>query len=85
MVRSVVDRHGYMAGLVLEDAEIRGIEQPTLMVYGTADPGGSVEIWRRFVGLLPRGELEVVDEAGHMVWYDDPARISGRVAGFLAG
>jgi pimeloyl-ACP methyl ester carboxylesterase len=58
----------------LEDAEITGIEQPTLMVYGTADPVGSVEIWRRFVGLMPRGELEVVDAGGHLVWYNDPSR-----------
>jgi pimeloyl-ACP methyl ester carboxylesterase len=85
MVRSIVARPGYVAGLVLNDAEIAGIEQPTLMVYGTADPIGSVELWRRFVGLLPRGELEVVGEAGHLVWYDDPSRIGGRVAGFLAG
>jgi hypothetical protein len=27
-----------------------GISQPTLVVYGTADPVGSVETWRRFVG-----------------------------------
>jgi pimeloyl-ACP methyl ester carboxylesterase len=85
MVRSIVGRRGFVAGLVLEDAELARIEQPTLMVYGTADPIGSVELWRRFVGLLPQGELEVVDEAGHLVWYDDPRRIGGRVAGFLAG
>jgi pimeloyl-ACP methyl ester carboxylesterase len=85
MVRSIVGRRGFVAGLVLEDAELARIEQPTLMVYGTADPIGSVELWRRFVGLLPQGELEVVDEAGHLVWYDDSRRIGGRVAGFLAG
>jgi pimeloyl-ACP methyl ester carboxylesterase len=85
MVRSIVGRRGFVAGLVLEDAELARIQQPTLMVYGTADPIGSVGLWRRFVGLLPQGELEVVDEAGHLVWYDDPRRIGGRVAGFLAG
>lgn len=85
MVRSVVGRRGYVPGLVPEDAEIARIEQPTLMVYGTADPIGSVDVWRRFVGLMPRGELEVVDGGGHLVWYDDPSRIGARVARFLAG
>jgi len=85
MVRSIVGRRGYVPGLVPEDAEIARIEQPTLMVYGTADPIGSVDIWRRFVGLMPRGELEVVDGGGHLVWYDDPSRIGARVARFLAG
>jgi pimeloyl-ACP methyl ester carboxylesterase len=85
MVRTVVGRRGYVPGLVLQDAEIAGIGQPTLMVYGTADPIGSADVWRRFVGRLPHGELELVEGAGHMVWYDDPRRIGARVAGFLAG
>jgi pimeloyl-ACP methyl ester carboxylesterase len=84
MVRSVVGRRGYVPGFVLQDAEIARIEQPTLMVYGTADPVGSAGIWRRFVGLMPRGELEVVDAGGHLVWYDDSAGIGARVARFLA-
>ncbi len=85
MVRAIVDRRGYVPGLVLEQDEIAGIEQPTLMVYGARDPIGSVEIWRRFVGLIPRGELEVVDGGGHLVWYDDPAGVGDRVQRFLAG
>jgi pimeloyl-ACP methyl ester carboxylesterase len=55
MVKTIVGSGGYAPGLVLQDAEIAGIEQPTLMVYGTADPIGSVDIWRRFTGRLPRG------------------------------
>jgi pimeloyl-ACP methyl ester carboxylesterase len=85
MVRSIVERRGFVPGLVLTDAEIAGIEQPTLMVYGTADPIGSLDLWRRFVQLLPRGELEVVEGGGHLVWYDEPDRIGARVARFLAG
>jgi pimeloyl-ACP methyl ester carboxylesterase len=38
MVRRVVGRRGYVADLVLTDDEIASIEQPTLLVYGTADP-----------------------------------------------
>jgi pimeloyl-ACP methyl ester carboxylesterase len=84
MIRRVVGRGGYEPGFVLEDAEIATIEQPTLMVYGTADPVGSVDIWRRFVDRLPQGELEVVDEGGHLVWYDDPSRVGARVTQFLS-
>jgi 2-hydroxy-6-oxonona-2,4-dienedioate hydrolase len=84
MVRCVVGRGGFAPGFVLADDEVAGIAQPTLMVYGTADPVGSVDIWRRFVGLMPRGELELIDGGGHLVWYDDPSRIGGRVARFLA-
>ena len=85
MVRTVVARRGYARGVGLAGPETAAIGQPTLMVYGTADPVGSVELWRRFVGGMPRGELVVVDGAGHLVWYDDPSRIGARVARFLAG
>jgi pimeloyl-ACP methyl ester carboxylesterase len=85
MVRRIVGRRGYVPGLVLGDGELVGIGQPTLMVYGTADPIGSVDTWRRFAGRLPRAELEVVDGGGHLVWYDDPGRIGARVVRFLTG
>jgi pimeloyl-ACP methyl ester carboxylesterase len=84
MVKVIVQRRGFAPGLVPGEAEIRGIEQPTLMVYGTADPIGSVDIWRRFVELMPRGELELIADGGHLVWYDDPVRIGSRVGRFLA-
>jgi pimeloyl-ACP methyl ester carboxylesterase len=83
MVRCVVGRGGFVPSFVLQEAEVAGITQPTLMVYGTADTIGSVDIWRRFVGRMPRGELELVDGGGHMVWYDDPGRVGARVTQFL--
>jgi pimeloyl-ACP methyl ester carboxylesterase len=83
MVRSVVGGDGFVPGFALADAEVAGTAQPTLMVYGTADPVGSVDIWRRFAGRLPKGELEVVEGGGHLVWYSDPGRVGARVARFL--
>jgi pimeloyl-ACP methyl ester carboxylesterase len=83
MVRCVLGREGFVPGFLLTDAELAGITQPTLMVYGTADPVGSVDIWRQFTGRMPRGELEVVDGGGHLVWYHDPSRVGARVAQFL--
>jgi pimeloyl-ACP methyl ester carboxylesterase len=84
MVRAIVGRRGFLPGLVPTNAEIAGIDQPTLMVYGTADPIGSTAVWRRFTGRLPQGELEVVEGGGHLVWYDHPGRVGARVAQFLA-
>ena len=44
MARCVVGRGGLVPGVVLEDAEVAAIAHPTLMVYGTEDPAGSVDI-----------------------------------------
>jgi pimeloyl-ACP methyl ester carboxylesterase len=84
MVRAVVDRRGYVPGLVLQPDETSRIVQPTLMVYGSKDPIGSVEVWRRFIEPMPHGELDVVDGGGHLVWFDDPDRVGERLRGFLA-
>ena len=85
MVRAIVDRHGFVDGLVPDaDREVARLHQPTLMVFGTADPTGSVDIWRRFIGHIPEAELELVESGGHLVWYDDPEGVGRRVRGFLA-
>ena len=70
-------------GLKISDADLARITQPVLLVYGTADPTGGIDIWRRVVGGMPRAELEVVDGAGHQPWFDAPA-IAGRIRQFAA-
>jgi pimeloyl-ACP methyl ester carboxylesterase len=34
---------------------------------------------------LPRGELEVVEGAGHMPWFDEPQLVGDRMNRFIAG
>jgi pimeloyl-ACP methyl ester carboxylesterase len=84
MVRAVVSGKGFRPGFVFADAEVGAVPQPTLLVYGTSDPVGSVDLWRRVVGLLPRGELHLVENGGHLPWLDEPAGVATRVGRFLA-
>ena len=58
------------------------IKQPTLLVYGTADPTGNVDIWRRVAGAMPGGTLEIVDGAGHQPWFD-VAAVADRIRQFV--
>jgi pimeloyl-ACP methyl ester carboxylesterase len=83
MVRALVHGGGFRPGLTFDDAELAAIEQPTLMVVGTGDPVGSVDIWRRVVGALPRGEMFLLDGGGHMPWLDDPGQVGSRICSFL--
>jgi pimeloyl-ACP methyl ester carboxylesterase len=85
MVRAIVSwRSGLRPQLTFEHAELTAIRQPTLLVYGTADPVGTVETWKRMVDRLPAGELQLVDGAGHMPWLDDPTGVADHVSRFLA-
>jgi pimeloyl-ACP methyl ester carboxylesterase len=86
MVCAIVKGRSYRPGLTFDDAELAAIQHPTLHVYGTADHTvGSAEIWTRVADALPRGELRLVDGAGHMPWFDDSTRVAGEVDDFLAG
>jgi 2-hydroxy-6-oxonona-2,4-dienedioate hydrolase len=83
MVRSLLAGKRWKSGLTFTDEEVGGLQLPIFMIYGSTDPVGSVDVWRRFVDLLPQGELEVVDSAGHVPWLDDPAGVAGSMDRFL--
>jgi pimeloyl-ACP methyl ester carboxylesterase len=84
MVRAIVRGKSYRPGLTFDDAELAAIPHPTLHVYGTADHTvGSNEIWGRVADALPRGELRLVEGAGHMPWFDDSTRVATEVRDFL--
>jgi 2-hydroxy-6-oxonona-2,4-dienedioate hydrolase len=84
MVRAIVKGSTFRPGLTFSDAELSAIETPTLLMYGTADPVGSVETWVRVAGLLPQGELRVVEGGGHMPWFDDAKGVASEIRSFSA-
>lgn len=83
MLRTMGGWSGFAPGLVLDDERIARVDHPTLLVYGSADPLGSVAVWRRLAGLLPRGQLHVVDGGGAVPWLDEPLGVCRRVHAFL--
>jgi pimeloyl-ACP methyl ester carboxylesterase len=84
MVRAILQGGRYRPELTFADSELAEIQQPTLMLYGTADSVGSPAIWRRVIDSLPNGQLTILDGAGHMVWLDDPAGVARRTESFLS-
>jgi 2-hydroxy-6-oxonona-2,4-dienedioate hydrolase len=85
MVRSIVDwrRGSFRSGLTFTDEELAAIEHPTLFVYGTEDPVGSVDIWRHVAELMPKGEIHTVEGAGHIPWFHDADGVAARVRAFI--
>jgi len=62
----------------------RRITQPTLVVQGTADqvvdPGNA----KVLAGLLPDAQVQLVDGAGHLLYWEQPRRFVHVVTDFLA-
>lgn len=83
MVQALVRGGTFRPGLTFDDAELAAIETPALHVFGDKDPVGSVDLWRRVAGVLPRGEFRLVAGAGHMPWFDDAPGIGAEVDRFL--
>ena len=84
MVRSLVAGGRYRPGLTMTEPELRALPHPTLMLYGTSDPVGSVAVWTRAMATMPDGRLSIVEGAGHMVWLDEPGRVASEMMEFLA-
>ena len=83
MVQAVLGPDGWRPGFVPTTAELAQIDHPTRMIFGTGDPTGTVDTWRKFTERLPRGELQIIDGAGHMPWWDEPQIVGQSVVAFL--
>ena len=75
----VVHGPGYRPGIMFEDGRARrGSTQPSLLVYGTADPTGDVEIWRHVHDALPNGSLQLIEGPATSRGSSDATRVAER-------
>ena len=81
--RVILPVHGMNERVLLPANLLAGIHTPTRFVWGEEDPNGGAEIARRFVGLLPNAELELMAGVGHAPWMDDPDHCASRTSEFL--
>jgi pimeloyl-ACP methyl ester carboxylesterase len=57
---------------------------PTLFLWGDHDPLGTPDDGRLVAGHMPNARLEVVGDASHLAWLDQPDVCATSIAGFLA-
>lgn len=69
---------------VLSDAELAGIRQPTLVVWGARDRFFPTSHGRRAAAAIPRAVLRVMPDAGHSPNWERPAELASLVSGFFA-
>jgi pimeloyl-ACP methyl ester carboxylesterase len=69
--------------LLTRDVRAR-ITTPVLFVWGSDDPNGGEAVGRTFAEVFPDATFEVIRDAGHAPWIDEPERCGALVRAFLA-
>jgi pimeloyl-ACP methyl ester carboxylesterase len=64
--------------------ELRKVTAPTLFLWGDKDPFGSPDAGRMLAQEMPNARLDVVANASHLVWLDQPDACAEAVAAFLS-
>lgn len=64
--------------------ELRGLELPLLAIAGARDDGYSAAA-KRIASTAPRGQVAIVEEAGHAAHLQQPERVARLIAEFLDG
>lgn len=66
-------------------AQLKGVRQPVMLIWGSNDPFGSVKTGLGISKILPSAAFHVVENGGHLPWLDDPAGCGRLTLDFLAG
>jgi 2-hydroxy-6-oxonona-2,4-dienedioate hydrolase len=74
---------GFDPSLTIGDVELATLRSPTLFYWGDRDSYGGPDVARRLTGVIPDARLDLVPEAGHLPWLDDPDHAAAAVAGHL--
>ncbi|HZD02779.1 MAG TPA: alpha/beta hydrolase [Actinomycetes bacterium] len=71
----------------IPDAALRTIKAPTLLFLGGQDGavGSATAAANRARRTIARCQIEILPKAGHLMIFDEPEFIGGRIAGFLGG
>lgn len=62
-----------------------GIQVPTLVLHGREDLISPPSASREWVERIPGARWVEIPEAGHVIWYEKPAEVFGRLSRFLGG
>jgi pimeloyl-ACP methyl ester carboxylesterase len=64
--------------------ELAKLEVPTLFLWGDKDPFGAPSVGVETAALMPQARVQVVTDAGHLPWLDQPDFCGQQVAAFLS-
>ena len=59
------------------------VKAPTLLIYAENDDAVPLADGKQYKGLIKNSRLEVIEDAGHFVHLDQPAKVAGLIEDFL--
>jgi pimeloyl-ACP methyl ester carboxylesterase len=79
----IMTLRGFNDETLLPSSVLTQVTAPTCFIWGEQDPFGGRELARTFAGRFPDARLELMPNAGHAPWIDDPDHVARRVDEFL--
>jgi pimeloyl-ACP methyl ester carboxylesterase len=63
--------------------ELPKLSMPTMLIWGAKDSFGPPSLAKEMAQSIPHGRAEVVPDAGHLAWLDQPETVAGLIANFM--
>jgi len=83
--RLLMSWKGLNPEIVLSEELLAKVQAPVYFLWGEGDPFGSAAVAEAFASKVPNAELEMMPDAGHAVWIDDPRHVARVVRDHLGG
>ncbi len=74
---------GLNQAMLLERSLIERITMPVKFFWGEDDPNGGADVAQAFAAMFSDAELEMIPNAGHAPWIDEPERAAAATTEFL--
>ncbi|MGW7530005.1 alpha/beta fold hydrolase [Streptomyces sp. NPDC054783] len=84
LMRSINRPRGSRPGIRIGPMQLAGVRHPTLFLWGTNDPWGSVETGLRICEAMPDAEFHALVGGGHLPWLDEPAECGRLIRDFFS-
>jgi pimeloyl-ACP methyl ester carboxylesterase len=83
--RVITPIRGMNRRMLLPDSLLARLPMPVQLIWGGDDPNGGEEVARAFAARIPNAALEMLPDAGHAPWIDEPETTADLTRAFLGG
>lgn len=83
MLKTVATPFGWRKTLYMRE-RAKQLQVPTLFLWGDQDAFAGPASGREVAAALPNGRLQIIEDAGHLPWVDQPEVVARAIEAFLA-